>query len=112
MPLFGKKKSKMSPADEAFIDEMNTLATEDTNLDGAFNMMEKFQDIDVDAIQKESEEMIIKVDFIVFSIRKMVTLLEKGIEGTIEMGDVNTMNTEINEEFDNKVKHIYEDDNK
>ncbi len=110
MGLFGRKKSKATPADMAFIEEMNSLASDDTDLDGAFTMMEKFQNVDLDKIEEESRIMILKVDFLVFSIKKLVTLLEKGVEGTIESGDVSKEIKEINTEFDEKVKPLYEND--
>jgi len=110
MPLFGKKKSKISPADEAFLEEMSDLANEDTELDGAFSMMEKFQDIDMDAVQKESEEMIIKVDFILFSIRKIVSLLEKTLDNPFDYEEnVKKLVDETEEEYHKRVKQIYED---
>jgi len=110
MGFFDKKK-KPTPADMEFMKDMKDLSVDDEGLDKAFGFMDKMADIDLDEVARESEEMKVKLDFVVFSVLKIVKLLEQTLEDPFKYEEnVKSLKKDTDEEFKQKVKPIYEND--
>jgi len=105
------KKNNPSDEDISALEDLQELTKSDEGVDKTFEFMDKITGLDVDEMEKDIEESRVKLDFVVFSVHKMVRLLEVALynRGDMTPDMVHDVVGDIDTEFKQKVKPLYED---
>ena len=107
------KKNNPSDEDISALEDLQELTKSDEGVDKTFEFMDKITGLDVDEMEKDIEESRVKLDFVVFSVHKLVGLMETVLNtqpsAAVKATIIRDVVDDVDNEFKQKVKPLYED---